>query len=100
MSWAGNSEVGEGRMTISESRASDLVRFKLEFKKPFEATNTSEFTFRAEGPQTVVTWTMSGTNGFLFKAISLIMNPDKMVGGQFEKGLADLKSVTEATNKK
>ena len=99
-SWAGNNDVGEGTMTVTGSQPGELVRFKMEFKKPFEATNTAEFTFKPEGDQTVVTWSMTGTNGFMGKAMSLIMNCDKMVGGSFEKGLADLKSLVEASNKK
>src|SRR5262245_30033998 len=47
-SWVGNKQVGEGRMTLTESRPSDLVRIKLEFIKPFKATNTTEFTFKPE----------------------------------------------------
>lgn len=99
-SWAGNNEVGEGTMTITDSRPNELVQFRLEFKKPFEATSTAEFTFKPEGDQTAVTWSMSGTNGFMGKAISLVMNCDKMVGGDFEKGLASLKTVSEAAAKK
>lgn len=95
-SWVGNSEVGEGRMTITESRPSDLIRIKLEFFKPFAATNTAEFTFAPEGTQTVVTWSMSGKKTFLCKGIHLCMNMDKMIGGQFEKGLADMKALVEA----
>ena len=87
--WAGNNEVGEGRMTITESRPSDLIRVKLEFFKPFAATNTAEFTFKPEGNQTAVTWSMFGDNNFMAKAIHLFINMDKMIGGQFEKGLAD-----------
>src|SRR3989441_12654487 len=56
--WAGNNEVGEGRMTLTESRPSDLVRIKLEFKKPFRATSLAEFTFKPEGNRTIVTWSM------------------------------------------
>jgi hypothetical protein len=97
--WAGNEEVGEGSMTITESRPSDLIRIKLEFLKPFEATNTAEFTFKPEGNQTAVTWSMEGQNNFIAKAVCLFMNMDKMVGGQFEKGLASMKSVTEAAPK-
>jgi uncharacterized protein YndB with AHSA1/START domain len=92
--WAGNSKVGEGRMTLTESRPPDLIRIRLDFVKPFAATNTAEFTFRPEGNQTVVTWRMSGTNNFIAKALCLFMNMDKMVGGEFEKGLENLKSVT------
>jgi len=97
--WSGNNEVGEGSMTITESRPSDLIRIKLDFTKPFEATNTTEFTFKPEGNQTVVTWSMFGENNFMAKAFGLLMNMDKMVGGDFEKGLAQLKSVMEAALK-
>jgi hypothetical protein len=94
--WAGNNEVGEGRMTITESRPSELVRVKLEFFKPFAATNTAEFTFKPEGNQTMVTWAMFGDKNFMAKAVHLFMNMDKMIGGQFEKGLADMKSIVES----
>jgi hypothetical protein len=97
--WVGNEEVGEGSMMITESRPSDLVRIKLEFLKPFAAINTAEFTFKPEGNRTVVTWSMFGTNNFIAKAFCLFINMDEMVGGQFEKGLASMKSVTEATPK-
>ena len=99
-SWAGNKDVGEGRMTLTESRAPELVRIKLEFLKPFPAVNTTEFSFKPEGTQTAVTWSMSGTNGFMAKAFCMFMNMDKMVGGDFEKGLAQLKTVAEAAGRK
>src|SRR5215204_734665 len=67
-SWAGNKEVGEGRMTLTESRPSDLIRIKLEFFKPFAATNESEFAFASQGDgRTLVTWSMTGCNGFAAK---------------------------------
>lgn len=94
--WAGNKEVGEGRMTILESRPDELVRIKLEFLKPFKATNTAEFIFKLEDGRTVVTWSMFGTNNFMAKAINLVINCDRMVGGQFERGLANLRAVAEA----
>ena len=95
-SWVGNKKVGEGRMTLTESRPSDLIRIKLEFIRPFKATNTTEFTFKPQDGQTLVTWTMTGRNNFMSKAFCLFMNMDKMVGGDFEKGLANMKSVVEA----
>jgi hypothetical protein len=98
-SWIGNNEVGEGRMTIIESHPSDLIRIKLEFFKPFAANNTAEFTFKPEGNQTVVTWSMSGDKNFMAKAIHLFMNMDKMIGGQFDKGLAEMKSIVEGAPK-
>jgi hypothetical protein len=94
--WQGNRDVGEGRLAIIESKPVDLVRIKLEFLKPFAATNTAIFTFKPEGNQTAVTWSMEGRNNYFAKAINLCMNMDKMVGGQFEKGLADMKAVVEA----
>lgn len=93
--WAGNKKVGEGRLTITESKPSQLVRLKLEFLKPFAATNTAEFTFQPEGSQTAVTWSMSGKNNFMSKAFGLFMNCDKMIGGDFEKGLVAMKMVVE-----
>lgn len=97
--WSGNDKVGAGRMTITDSKPNELVRMKLEFTEPFAATNTAEFTMKPEGNQTTVTWSMSGTKNFMSKAFDLIMNMDKMVGGDFEKGLAQLKTVAEAAPK-
>jgi hypothetical protein len=99
-SWSGNKKVGEGRMTLTESRPSDLIRLKLEFLKPFKATNTTEFTFKSEDNQTAVTWSMTGKKNFMAKAFCLFTNMDKMVGGDFEKGLANMKSAVETAPKK
>jgi hypothetical protein len=93
-SWAGNHNIGEGKMTITESRPNDLVRFRLDFLKPFKGTNLAEFMFQPERGQTKVTWTMSGHYGFVPKLMGLFINCDKMVGDQFEKGLADLNKVS------
>jgi uncharacterized protein YndB with AHSA1/START domain len=95
-SWVGDSKVGEGRMTIEDSRPPELVKIRLEFLKPFAATSDTEFNFKPEGNGTKVTWTMSGKNGFMPKAFGLFMNMDKMVGGDFEKGLAQMKFAAEA----
>jgi hypothetical protein len=98
--WAGNSEVGEGRMTVTESRPSEVIRIRLEFLKPFPGSSTAEFTFRPAGDQTVVTWSLSGKNDFMAKAIHLVMNMDRMIGDNFEKGLARMKSLVEAANRR
>ncbi len=98
--WEGNNKVGQGRMTILDSHPGDQIRIKLEFIKPFAATNTAEFTFKPEGDGTSVTWSMFGKNAFMAKAFGLFMNMDKMVGGDFEKGLAQMKTVAESTAKK
>jgi len=98
--WAGNNEVGEGRMTLTESSPSDLIRIRLDFMKPFRGTSLAEFTFKPEGKQTTVTWTMTGKNNFIAKAFCMFMNMDKMIGEQFEKGLASMKAIAETSAKK
>ncbi|MEZ5842459.1 MAG: SRPBCC family protein [Hyphomicrobiaceae bacterium] len=89
-SWTGNSKVGAGRMTITESRPAELVRIRLEFLRPMKATNEALFSFRPESGGTRVTWSMSGVNSFMGKAVNLVMDCDRMVGGQFQEGLANL----------
>ena len=76
-----------------------MIRVNLEFLKPFAATNTTEFNFQPSGNQTAVTGSMFGTNNFMAKAFGLFMNMDKRVGADFEKGLQQLKSATEAASK-
>ena len=94
--WVGNNEVGEGKGTITEVRTNELVQLKLEFFKPMAGVSIAEFAFKPQGDKTEVTWAMSGKNNFIAKAMCMIMNMDKMIGGQFEKGLADLKTAAES----
>jgi hypothetical protein len=94
--WTGNDDVGEGRMTIEESKPAELVRIKLEFIKPFESASTTTFTFKPEGEMVTVAWKMEGDNNFVGKAFSLFMDMDKMIGGDFERGLASMKTLAEA----
>jgi hypothetical protein len=94
--WQGNKDVGEGRMTITDSRPAERVHIKLEFFKPFAAVNQTVFTFRpASADTTAVTWTMTGQNNFLSKAICLFVDMDKMVGGMFDQGLTQMKAIVE-----
>lgn len=94
--WKGNDQVGEGKMTLSQTRPDELIGIDLEFIKPFAAKNSTEFSFKPDGDKTQVTWAMSGKNNFFGRAFDLFMNMDKTVGGDFEKGLAQLKAVAEA----
>jgi hypothetical protein len=94
--WAGDREIGSGRMTILESRPGELVSIRLEFFEPFAATNEARFELSPSGAGTRVTWSMEGRNGFVGKAISLAMDMDAMVGTQFERGLADLDVVARS----
>lgn len=98
--WSGNSNVGEGSMTITESRPNELVRIKLQFLRPLAGESTAEFTFKPEGEQTEVAWSMFGHNNFMSKAIHMFIDMDAMIGGQFEKGLSKLKAVAEAKAEK
>ena len=93
--WSGNKKVGEGRMEILESQAPSRVFIQLDFLKPFEAHNTTEFTLDPGDGGTRLNWAMHGNHNFVSKLMSVFMNMDKMVGSDFERGLANLKTVAE-----
>jgi hypothetical protein len=93
--WEGNKDVGQGSMTIVESSAPGKVGLSLDFVKPFEAHNTVVFTLEPKGDTTQVRWAMEGAVPYFAKIIHLFMDMDKMVGSDFETGLANLKAVTE-----
>jgi hypothetical protein len=95
-SWTGNAAVGAGKMTITDSRPSDLIRVHLDFYKPFAGAGETEYSFKPEADKTMVTWTMSGKKNFITKGIGLFVSMDKMLGPQFEKGLERLKSIAES----
>jgi hypothetical protein len=97
--WVGNDQVGEGKMAITASHPNEHIAIDLEFIRPFAAKNITEFTLKPEGDKTSVTWTMTGKNNFVAKAFNLVMNMDKLVGADFEKGLAQMKAITEAAPK-
>ena len=94
--WAGNSKSGEGRMTILESKPGELVTVKLEFTRPFTATNETKFKLEPSGSGTRVSWIMEGKNSFMGKAISAFVNMDALLGKDFEQGLANLDTVAQA----
>ncbi len=91
--WSGNAEVGEGTQRIVESQPDELVRIRIDFVKPFQGTSDVELTFEPEANGTRVTWTMTGKQKFVGKAMSLVMDCDKMIGPKFEEGLATLGAV-------
>jgi hypothetical protein len=94
--WAGNKDIGEGRMTITESTPGEKVGIRLEFIRPFASTNATSFSFVPAEGGTRVTWVMDGPNNFMSKAMGLVKTMDAMIGPDFERGLASLKSVAEA----
>jgi len=94
--WDGNKNIGKGRMEITETSPSSKVTFKLDLIKPFEGHNIAEFTLDADGDSTNVTWAIYGPSPFLSKVVSLFCNMDRMIGREFETGLANLKTITES----
>jgi hypothetical protein len=96
-SWDGNNKIGAGSATIVESKPDELIRQRMDWKRPMKGTSTVEFTFKPAGENTVVTWAMYGKNGFMGKIVSLFLDCEKMVGPQFEQGLANLGEVVNTT---
>ena len=97
-SWDGNKDIGAGSATITESKPGELVRQRMDWKRPMEGIATVEFTFKPQGDKTVVTWAMYGTNNFMGKLVSLFMDCDKMCGPPFEQGLAELGKIVTAAS--
>ncbi len=95
--WVGNKDVGEGRMTIETSDAPRRIGIKIEFIKPFSATNQATYSFVPADGGTRVTWAMDGNKNFVLKAFHLFVNIDKLIGPDFERGLLALKKVSEAS---
>ena len=93
--WEGNKNVGSGRMEILEATAPSKIVIKLDFFTPFEGHNTAEFTVLPQGDATNVTWLMHGPLPFMGKIMHVFINMDRMVGRDFEAGLANLKRLTE-----
>src|SRR4029078_4563218 len=94
-SWSGNDKIGAGTQTIVESDPDERIHILLAFERPMQDTSDVEFTFKPEGEQTLVTWNMWGKKNFMSKAFCMLMDMDKMIGGNFEKGLASLKAIVE-----
>jgi hypothetical protein len=94
--WVGNKKVGKGRMEILDIEPRTLVRIKLDFLEPFEAHNTTEISLNYNGSATTINWAMFGPASFAIKVMHVFMNMDKMVGKDFETGLANLKALAES----
>ncbi len=93
--WAGDRNVGEGSMRITEARAPGKLALKLDFLKPFEAHNDVVFALTPQGQGTNVTWIMTGPTPFLGKIMHVFMDMDRMVGSDFESGLKAMKAAAE-----
>jgi hypothetical protein len=93
--WDGNRNVGAGRMEITRATAPSDIVIKLDFIKPFEGHNIAEFTLSPQDGGTDVAWVMHGPAPFMNKVMQVFMNMDRMIGRDFEAGLANLKKVAE-----
>ncbi len=93
--WAGNKDIGQGRMEIVESTAASKISLKLDFVTPFEAHNFVDFTLTPQGDSTKVTQAMYGPSPYISKLMTIFFSMEKMVGGKYEEGLANLKSLAE-----
>ncbi len=93
--WSGNSKAGAGRMEILESTPSSRVLMRLDFFKPIASTSTAEYTLAPQGDSTKVTWAMYGPSPFLSKVMQVFVTMDGLIGGDFEKGLAAMKTASE-----
>ena len=98
--WTGNDKVGEGNLRIVESKPAQAVVLRLEFIKPMASTNRTEFTFKPDGTGTKVDWVMTGPLDFMGKGMDLFVGMDRMIGPDFEKGLAAMRREAEADAKK
>lgn len=96
--WSGNKEVGQGRMEITDASPVSHLRIKLDFLKPFEAHNIAEFELNEDQQESNVSWILTGPNPFMAKIMSVFVSMDKMVGKDFEQGLANLKALVENDN--
>jgi uncharacterized protein YndB with AHSA1/START domain len=95
--WSGNRKAGQGRMTITEAEAPSRVRIDLIIDKPFKTRHDTTFLIRPDGPGSSVTWSMTGKQTAMTKVMGIFKSMDAMIGPDFEKGLARLKSTSEAT---
>ena len=93
--WEGNNKAGAGSMTILESTPFSRINIQLEFLKPFKGHDTVAFTLDSVNGATNVTWAMHGPNPYMAKVIGIFCNMDKLIGKDFESGLANLKATAE-----
>lgn len=93
--WSGNSKAGAGKMEILESKPTTYIKTRITFIKPIAGDNMAEYTFAPSGSATKVTWVMSGASPFVSKVMQVFVSMDDLIGKDFEKGLAAMKSEAE-----
>lgn len=95
--WSGNRKAGQGSMEIVEATPPSLVRIDLAFEKPWKARNDTRFLIEPDGDGSRVTWSMTGRNTLMTRVMGIFTSMDKLLGPDFEKGLARLKSTVESS---
>jgi hypothetical protein len=95
--WSGNRKAGQGRMEMTEATEPSRVEIDLVFEKPWKAHNTTVFAIAPDGTGSRVTWTLTGPKTFMTKVMGIFKSMDAMIGPDFEKGLARLKSTAETS---
>jgi uncharacterized protein YndB with AHSA1/START domain len=101
--WEGNRNVGAGRMEILSATSPSAIVIKLDFIKPFEGHNIAEFTMLPRGGatdaattiSTNITWAMHGPAPLMHRVMQVFMDLDRMIGKDFEAGLAKLRRAAE-----
>lgn len=93
--WDGKGKAGKGRMEIAHTSPPLMAVIRLDYVRPFETQSIVEFTLRPEGSSTRVSWAVRGANPYIAKLIQLVVNTDRVLGRDFETGLANLKALVE-----
>ena len=93
--WEGNKEVGSGVATITAVEPDKSVTMDLHFITPMEGRSVAKYELTPVAGGTEVRWTIDGPSPYLSKLMCVFMDMDKMIGGEFEKGLAALKAIVE-----
>lgn len=93
--WSGNRQAGQGRMEIIEAEAPSRLLIDLVFEKPWKSHSVTEFTIDEGASGSEVTWTMTGPMTLVTRVMGIFKPMDSLIGPDFEKGLARLKSNLE-----
>ncbi|GAA4874760.1 SRPBCC family protein [Serinicoccus chungangensis] len=95
--WDGSTKAGAGSMRITGAQAPRSVQIDLHFEKPFPTDNDIRFDLvpQPEQDRTLVTWSMSGRHTGVMRVLGRVMSMDRLVGKDFERGLARLKDLAE-----
>jgi hypothetical protein len=95
-SWDSQGQMGTGEAVVIESIPNQSVKTQLTYTKPMAMSQLAEVSLSSQGDGTLVRWSVSGKMGFFFRLMGVFVNCDKMIGAEFEKGLANLKKQVES----